>query len=69
MGTDMKIPGTNWGYPTLLTSLLGENSVIQIEQLGAFMTYLAVDGSGEETVSRNLRMVTRGKELLKSLGN
>lgn len=68
-GNGMTIPGTNRGYPNVVTALLGENWCINIEELGAFMTYLAVDGQGEEPVSQNLRMVTRGRELLKALGN
>ena len=50
----------------IMAPILGENFCVHIEELGAFMTYLAIDGKGEEPISLNGRIVRRGKELLGS---
>ncbi|KAI0419827.1 hypothetical protein F5X98DRAFT_59841 [Xylaria grammica] len=47
-------------------SILGENWCVRNEELGAFMAYLAIDGEGESSVIENARIVTKGRELLKS---
>ncbi|KAI0460570.1 hypothetical protein F5B21DRAFT_452323 [Xylaria acuta] len=48
-----------------VASLLGENWCVQIEELGAFMTHLAIDGEEESSVIQNARIVRKGRELLK----
>jgi hypothetical protein len=56
----------NGGFVNLLTGLgsgLGENWSVKIQELGAFMTYLVVNGKGEESLIENARIVRRGKEL------
>ena len=45
-------------------AILGENWSIRIEELGAFMTYLAIDGSSEDCVVENARIVRKGREIL-----
>ncbi|KAI0103287.1 hypothetical protein GGR51DRAFT_573239 [Nemania sp. FL0031] len=47
-----------------VAAILGENWCVLIEELGAFMTYLTVDGEGENTVIENARIVRKGRELL-----
>lgn len=51
---------------TSLGAIMGENWSIRSEELGAFMTYLAIDGKEEQPVTENARIVRRGRELLKS---
>ncbi|KPM39541.1 hypothetical protein AK830_g7019 [Neonectria ditissima] len=53
--------------PGIIAALFGENLCVMNEELGAFMTYLAIDGKGEEHLIENARIVRRGKELLKQL--
>ncbi|KAI3325811.1 hypothetical protein HD806DRAFT_553083 [Xylariaceae sp. AK1471] len=50
----------------MVASVLGENWCVRIEELGAYMTYLAVDGEGEDSYIENDRIVRKGRELLKS---
>ncbi|KAF7558431.1 hypothetical protein G7046_g5728 [Stylonectria norvegica] len=54
------------GMVTGMASALGENWSIKNDELGAFMTYLAVDGRGEESLIENARIVRRGRELLEA---
>ncbi|KAI0517844.1 hypothetical protein F5B22DRAFT_602694 [Xylaria bambusicola] len=49
-----------------LASMLGENWLVRIEELGAFMTYLAIDGGEEGAIIENARIVRKGRELLKT---
>ena len=51
---------------TSMGSVLGEGFSVRIDELAAFMTYLAVDGQGENSITENARLVRRGKELLPS---
>ncbi|KAI1746984.1 hypothetical protein F4782DRAFT_468927 [Xylaria castorea] len=48
-----------------VASILGEKWCVQIEELGAFMTYLAIDGEEESSVIQNALIVRKGRELLK----
>ncbi|KAI1822200.1 hypothetical protein F4861DRAFT_410364 [Xylaria intraflava] len=50
----------------LFIAMLGTNVGILDNELGAFMTYLLVDGEGESEVTENLRMVTKGREILQA---
>lgn len=52
------------GTITSVGAILGENWSVRVEELGAFMTHLAVDGTQEETITENMRIVRKGKELL-----
>jgi hypothetical protein len=54
------------GVATRMGAVLGENWSIRLEELGAFMTYIASNGKGEESISENARIVRRGRELLES---
>ncbi|KAK7424528.1 hypothetical protein QQX98_000493 [Neonectria punicea] len=51
--------------PAAIMALFGENWCVLNEELGAFMTYLAVSGEGEDHLIENGRIVRRGRELLK----
>lgn len=53
-----------WIVPGVFTTVLGDNWCIRIEELGAFMTYLATDGEGEDSLIENARIVKKGRELL-----
>ncbi|KAF4472860.1 NADH(P)-binding domain-containing [Fusarium albosuccineum] len=53
----------NMMAPGVIGAVMGENWSIQMEELGAFVTYLAVDGQ-EDSVIENARMVRKGRELL-----
>ncbi|GAW26857.1 putative nucleoside-diphosphate-sugar epimerase, putative [Rosellinia necatrix] len=44
-------------------ALMGQNWGIRVEELGAFMTYLVVDGAEEDSLIEHLRIVEKGKEL------
>lgn len=46
-------------------AIMGPSWGIRLEELGAFMTYLAIDGEGESAVIENHRIVVKGRELLK----
>lgn len=46
-------------------AILGPSWGIRLEELGAFMTYLAVDGEGESAVIENHRIALKGREALK----
>ncbi|KAI0201450.1 hypothetical protein F4808DRAFT_127248 [Astrocystis sublimbata] len=48
-----------------LARITGENWFVQLEELSAFMTYLAIDGIEEASVIQNARIVRKGRELLK----
>ncbi|KAI8945161.1 hypothetical protein F4801DRAFT_594378 [Xylaria longipes] len=48
-----------------VAAVLGENWCVLVEELGAFMTYLATDGEEEISVIQNARIVRKGRELLK----
>lgn len=52
------------GIVTSMGAAMGENWSVHIEELGAFMMYLALDGQGEEPLLLNARIVRRGRELL-----
>jgi len=54
------------GVATWMGAVLGENWSIRLEELGAFMTYIASNGKGEGSISENARIVRRGRELLES---
>lgn len=49
----------------LVATMLGENWCVLVEELSAFMTYLATDGEEESSVIQNDRIVRKGRELLK----
>ena len=51
------------GVLTSLGSGLGENWSVKIQELGAFMAFLAIDGAGEEPLIENARIVRRGRDL------
>ncbi|KAF7553548.1 hypothetical protein G7Z17_g3568 [Cylindrodendrum hubeiense] len=53
------------GVMTSMGAAMGENWSVRIDELGAFMTYLAIDGEGEDPLIENARIVRRGRELLK----
>jgi hypothetical protein len=60
----MRVPGY------LAQLLLGDDYVIRNEELGAFFTYLAVEGSEEdEFVVLNRSIVEGGREYLKKLSS
>lgn len=46
-------------------TLIGDNFAVRGEELGAFMTYLVVDGQGESPISENARIARKGRELLR----
>ncbi|KAI1123030.1 hypothetical protein F5Y10DRAFT_286540 [Nemania abortiva] len=48
-----------------VAAMLGENWCVRIEELGAFMTYLAIDGEGESSMIENAHIARKGRELLK----
>ncbi|KAI1427703.1 hypothetical protein F5Y12DRAFT_736512 [Xylaria sp. FL1777] len=48
-----------------IASILGENWCVRIEELGAFMAYLALGGEEESSVIENARLARKGRELLK----
>ncbi|KAM0424197.1 hypothetical protein ACHAPT_010568 [Fusarium lateritium] len=52
------------GVFTTMGACMGENWSVRIEELGAYMMYLATDGQGEEPLILNARIVRRGRELL-----
>ncbi|KAI1099541.1 hypothetical protein F4804DRAFT_337150 [Jackrogersella minutella] len=45
-------------------AMLGENWCVRIQELGAYMTYLAINGEGEDHLIENARIVRKGRELL-----
>ncbi|KAI0973795.1 hypothetical protein F4678DRAFT_410360 [Xylaria arbuscula] len=53
------IPGSR-----TVASILGEKRCVRIEELGAFMVYLAIDGGDESSIIQNARIVRKGRELL-----
>lgn len=60
----MRVPGY------LAQLLLGDDYVIRNEELGAFFTYLAVEGSEkDEFVVLNRRIVQGGREYLKKMSS
>ncbi|KAI0151879.1 hypothetical protein F4776DRAFT_28 [Hypoxylon sp. NC0597] len=54
------------GILTAIGTVLGENWSVRLEELGAFMVYLAIDGRGEDHVVENARIVRGGRVLLES---
>ncbi|KAI1433786.1 hypothetical protein GGR50DRAFT_464697 [Xylaria sp. CBS 124048] len=50
----------------MASAIMGSNWSVLIEEVGAFMTYLVVDGAGESAVVENGRIVQRGREILQS---
>ncbi|KAI0545930.1 hypothetical protein F4679DRAFT_587984 [Xylaria curta] len=48
----------------MVASMLGKNWCVQLEELGAFMTYLVVDGEKESPVIENAHIVRKARELL-----
>ena len=51
---------------TPIGALFGENWSVKVQELGAFMTHLVVDGDGEESITENARIVRKGRELLEN---
>ncbi|KAI0430899.1 hypothetical protein F5Y09DRAFT_306442 [Xylaria sp. FL1042] len=49
-----------------IASMLGENWCVRIEELGAFMTHLAINSEEESSVIENAHIVRKGRELLKA---
>lgn len=50
----------------MVAAMLGENWCVGIEELGAFMTHLAMGGEDGSSVIENARISNKGKELLKT---
>ncbi|KAI1472389.1 uncharacterized protein F4812DRAFT_408725 [Daldinia caldariorum] len=50
--------------PGIIATILGENWSVRVEELAAFMTYLAIDGQGEDSLIENARIVRKGRNLL-----
>ena len=46
--------------------VLGQNWSVKIEELAAYMTYLAIGGDENDTIIDNARIVEKGKALLLS---
>ncbi|KAI9044356.1 putative nucleoside-diphosphate-sugar epimerase [Aspergillus affinis] len=64
-----QIGAGGWLYMiTPIGALLGENWSVKVQELGAFMTHLVIDGADEEAVSENARIVRKGRELLDERG-
>ncbi|KAI2615198.1 hypothetical protein GGR54DRAFT_301675 [Hypoxylon sp. NC1633] len=57
------------GFLTTLFASLGENWSVRNEELGAFMTYLAIDGKGEDSTIENAGIVRKGREVLRAQGD
>ncbi|KAH9906903.1 hypothetical protein F4778DRAFT_723950 [Xylariomycetidae sp. FL2044] len=58
------IPSKSMLVPGLIASL-SRRLFVRVEELGAFMVYLAMDGAGEEeSLIEHLRIVEKGRELL-----
>ncbi|OTB12767.1 hypothetical protein K445DRAFT_304776 [Daldinia sp. EC12] len=55
--------------PGIIAMVLGENLSVRVEELAAFMTYLAMDGRGEDSLIENTRIVRKGRELLEQHKN
>lgn len=53
--------------PGVIAAVLGENLSVRVEVLAAFMTYLAIDGQGEDSSIENMRIARKGRELLEVL--
>ena len=49
---------------TPIGALLDENWSVKVQELGAFMTHLVIDGAGEGAITENARIVRKGRELL-----
>jgi hypothetical protein len=54
------------GMITGIGTVLGENWSIRLDELGVFMTYLAINGETEDSIIENARIVRKGRELLES---
>lgn len=54
------------GMISIIGAVMGENWSVRIDELGAFMTYLAISGEGEDSIIENARIVRKGTELLES---
>ncbi|KAI1803736.1 hypothetical protein F4811DRAFT_315927 [Daldinia bambusicola] len=50
--------------PGIIATVLGENLSVRVEELAAFMTYIAIDGQGEDSLIENVRIARKGRELL-----
>ncbi|KAI8966429.1 hypothetical protein F5Y11DRAFT_343490 [Daldinia sp. FL1419] len=61
------VAGNGLMVPSMVATVLGENWCVRVEELAAFMTYLAIDGQGEDLLLQNTRIVRKGRELLESL--
>lgn len=48
----------------VVKTVLGDNWVVVIEELGAFMAFLAVDGEGEQPITQNARIAVKGRQSL-----
>lgn len=49
-----------------LKTVLGDRLAVLNEELGAFMTHLAADGDGEEPITQNARIASKGRERLQN---
>ena len=54
----------SWIAPSLAATIFGENMCVRVEELGAYMTYAAVEGEAEESLVENVRVSRKGRELL-----
>ena len=57
------------GIFTFLTTtgvILGKNWSVRVEELGAYMTYLAMGGEEEQSLINNARIVRKGRQTLDS---
>ena len=43
----------------MISAVLGKNWCVRIEELGAFMTYIAINGEGEDVVIENAWIVEK----------
>jgi hypothetical protein len=50
----------------VIGTVLGENWSIRLDELGVFMTFLAINGEREDSIVENARIVRKGRELLES---
>lgn len=51
---------------TSASAAMGPNWAVKVQELAAFITYLAVDGGDESAITENRRIVMKGRELLNS---
>lgn len=62
------VPGgmviSTWVPGVLAKMMMGANGCVRIEELATFMTWLAIDGQGEDALIQNARIARKGRELL-----